>query len=340
MPKAISSQTMPDTPRSWVLIGSETAIQPLAPLIEAHQVSQPVRLIQIDPNEAISIDRLQALALPDTASILWIGPPHQSPRTAVPGLFLTAHDGRKIPIGWLPNLPDRLAIYAQAAATVVSRSQATQSTRSLAFLGPRDDRSQDLIKQLEATFKPLPYATFQWTADRIRQPDVQQALSCGLGAALYVGHGFPNGWAGYGGVTFDRFADVPHWKAIGALLCLTCHNASRHRVSLSFAEEWVLSGRCGVAIAATGATRHTLNRVFAERLCQAIQADVPDTIAPTLAHYLSHPSLQRLPLARYRIIGDPAMPLLGAEGSIEAATAVFAPAPDAVLPSLPLGLWG
>ena len=102
----------------------------------------------------------------------------------------------------------------------------------------------------------------------------------------------------------------------------------------------MLSGRCGVAIAATGATRHALNRVFAERLCQAIQEGAAGAIAPTLAHCLSHPSLQRLPLARYRIIGDPAMPLLGAEGSIEAATAVFAPTPDAVLPPLPLELWG
>ena len=339
---------MPNPTRSWVLIGSETAIAQLAPLIAAHQVSQPVRIISYAGSDAISSDRLQDCLpnsrlkdqLHDASSILWIGPPHQSPRTAVPGLFVTAEDGRKIPIGWLPNLPDRLAHYAQAAAAVVNRSNHNRNTRSLAFLGPRDDRSQALIQRLDQILKTPSsgYHTFQWTADRLRQPDLQQALSGGLGAALYVGHGFPNGWDGYGGVTFDRFEQIPTEHPIGALLCLTCHNASRHRVTLSFAEEWVLSGRCGAAIAATGPTRHTVNCVFAEHLCHAIQAE-PD-ITPTIAHCLQSPILQHLPLARYRIIGDPEMPLLGAENAIDSARAVFAPEPNAVLLPLPAGLWG
>ena len=45
--------------------------------------------------------------------------------------------------------------------------------------------------------------------------------------------------------------------------------------------------------------------------------------------------LVRQPFGPYRVLGDPLAPLLGAEGSLEKARAIFAPGPDDALPPLP-----
>lgn len=320
--------------KTWVVAGSTSALTALAPLIAAHETIHPVQIIELPAN--ISPTQIEwEPYLTNAISLLWVGDRRHSPRTALPGLFLRNQQGDDVPVGWLPDYRDRLEKYAIAAAQVVARQSLPLSQCSIALLGSRETRSQNLVDQLEATLRDTPHLTlFRWTAERIVRRDLFRALSCGLGAAFYVGHGFPNGWDGYAGI-FDRDLAAIAGEPWGAIFSLTCSSASRHRVALSFAEELVLSGICGVVLGATGQTKHSVNRQLAICLCQILQQGTVKTVAELLVAA----NLTQLSLQRYRLMGDPAMPLLGAIAATTQAQQVFAPAPTDALPVLPLEQW-
>ncbi|MGB3199682.1 MAG: C25 family cysteine peptidase [Nodosilinea sp.] len=315
--------------KPWVLVASAEAIARLTPLIEAHQKVGPVRAIAVPSGVSTPKTVWQ-----DAAALLWVDAERRSPRTGLPRWYLPGPGGEKIPVGWLPNAPEHLSTYAQAAASLWQRPP---HPGPLALLGGRDDRTQALLDRLETHLAP-PLSHCRWSAERIPRGDLLYALGLGLGAALYLGHGFPTGWHSYGGLSH---AHLREWqgKPLGALFCLTCHNASRHLSPLSFAETLVLSGRCGAVFAATGQTAHSLNQQLALRLGQAM-VDLAATDQPlTLAACLQHPLVVNLPLQRYRILGDPMVPMAGSAGSAALALAVDAPAPHDALPPLDKALW-
>ena len=321
-------------PKTWVVAGSASALTSLAPLIVAHEALHPVRVIELPENVSPTQIEWEPY-LTNAMSLLWVGDRRYSPRTALPGLFLRNRQGKRIPVGWLPDCRDRLEKYAIAAAQVVARQTSPLSLRSIALLGSREDRVQQLVDQLQTELGDNPHLPiFRWTAERIVRRELLTALNCGLGAALYVGHGFPHGWDGYAGISYKDLSAIAG-EPWGAVMSLTCSSASRHRVALSFAEELVLSGICGAALGATGQTKHRVNCQLAIRLCEVLQSGRVNTVAELLVAA----NLTRLSLQRYRLIGDPAMPLLGAIAATMQAQQVFAPAPNDPLPMLPLELW-
>jgi Peptidase family C25 len=320
----------------WTLIAPETAISQLTPLIDIHHQVGSVRIIPANPGAIIPKTAWQ-----DAANILWVDSARHSPRTGVSGCFLRGLNGHKIPIGWLPNCPERLSTYAQAATAIWQRHLSGAPQGPIALLGSREDRSLNLLDQLEILCKSTASTalkTHRWSAERITRGDLLDALGLGLGAALYVGHGFSHGWHGYAGLSH---AHLDQWQGdpLSVLFCITCHNASRHRVAFSFAEELVLSGRCGTVLAATGPTQHRQNQQLAMHLCQIMQP--PITAEPPLSASACIKKLgtKRLKMQRYRIIGDPSLPLTGSFASAQRAAEIWAPDLATPLPSLSPSLW-
>lgn len=318
---------------TWLLVVPVHDLEYLSPLVEAHRQRHPVKVVTYWPNQAIP-----SLDLDSVAAVLWVGDCHRSPRTALTRWWLTDSRGRKVPVGWLPDVGSQLATVATTMAQLLQRVQ----PGPLIYLSSLDSRSQTLIDQVESVATGMP--TFRWTSERILKADLLAALGGGAGAALYTGHGFSTGWNGYGGLSYR---DLDGWQgeSLGVLWSITCHNASRHQTPLSFAETLVLSGRCGAVLAAPSATRHRLNQSLIRRLPHVVQSLVQrhqswPAQPLTLADCLTHPRLVRLPLQAYRIIGDPLAPLHGSPDAVRKAQQVFAPAASEPLPPLPPALWG
>src|SRR5688500_6375664 len=97
----------------WMVAGAPAAIQALMPLIEARRKVQRVHVM--DGTEALLAD--PAACLPRGAEgVLVVGRRTRSPRGGLPGLFLADASGRRVPMGWLPDVGADLATYARAAA--------------------------------------------------------------------------------------------------------------------------------------------------------------------------------------------------------------------------------
>jgi hypothetical protein len=302
---------------SWILAGATSSLSRLEPLIEAHRAQRPVHIVA--HSDAIGS------VLNEAAGVLVVG------GTAPPEVFMRAPNGTRIPVGWLPDAKDRLACYARAAAEVQAR---TDTNASVALLGEFDPRALALVSRVAAAL-PADAATFQWTAERLSQAALIEALGCGPGLALYFGHAVAGGWAGYGGFGCNAISRVARGRPIGALMSIACSAASRPRRGFSFCEEAVLSGACAAAFGARGRTLHHANADLGLALARVLAASP----VPTLGALLLAASPADRALHRYRIIGDPLARLLGAPGSIAAARSVFAPAPDDPLPVIPLGAW-
>ena len=310
-----------------VVAGPADARARLFPLISAHRNYRPVR--EVDLSAFCDSD------LDDAAGVLIVGDPRKSPRSALPGVFLRAQNGRRVAAGWLPDIAERLEIFARAAAEVQLRRMLEANRGPFILLGESEARALDLAYRLaDSLIDTAP--VFQWTAERIRRADVIAALQGGAGAAFYVGRGVPAGWVGYGG--FDASdATLACGSPIGAVFSLTCSVACRSRTTLSFSEEMVLSGFCAAALGATGLTLHRRNVTLALAAAHALCST--STTSTTLADVLLAPGIPLSSLRRYRIIGDPLAPLIGDPHSLEKARQVFAPAPDEVLPVIPLSSW-
>jgi hypothetical protein len=322
------------TPETWVVAGRAAALQQLAPLIQAYRAVRPVRVVTVAETEFPTVEVLGG-EWDDAASLLVIGERRRSPRNVVPGLFLKDQSGRRVPIGWLPDAKDRLRTFAEAAARVVTRSHAGAARGPLVLLGQWEDRTLRLTGQTEQCFqstetdRPLPL--FRWTSERIARTDMLAGLRCGVGIAIYFGHGRARGWAGYHGVRGHHLPGTTG-EPVGAVLSLTCHVASRYKVGLSFAEEMVLGGFCAASLGATSATVHLENGLLAHKIC----ATLANRDVATVGELLVRSGLtERECTLTYRLVGDPLASLAGEVDSCARAAEVYAPAPDDPLPPLP-----
>lgn len=306
---------MPDT---WLLVAPTAAVPALRPLIRAHEGRRPVRLLTPADNWRTQLD--------DVAGVLLVGDRRHTPRSALPGPFLNAADGRRVAAGWLPYVGNgELERFAVAAAEVQDRAG---SGGPIALLGQWDAHVTRMVRRslqiMAGDSEAPPVPVFWWTADRIIRRDLLTALRIGLGMVMYCGHGRPYGWAGYHGL-HSRHLCHAVGRPTGAVLSLTCHTANRYRVGLSFAEQIPLAG---IAAATFGAVRPTqtvdnwfwgisLSEVLANRPGCSLGELVLSSCPPRTSQWDA-----------YRIIGDPLAPLLGAEDAAEACARVWAPAPD------------
>jgi hypothetical protein len=292
------------------VVGSPRALDALEPLRRAWAgrghlvaVKSPVPLDEL-------ADGVDALTV--------VGSRRRSPRTVLPGPFVRTADGRRVPVGWVPDLGwEALRRFATAAARVHARSRNGRSRRTVAVLAQRSRRYRDLSGRIERLLAESGGAArpLRWTADELTRPDLVRGLGFGVSAAVYVGHGRPVGWVGYRGVRRHHLARVEEPTA--AVLSLTCLTASRRRVGLSFAEALVLDGAAAAAFGAVRSTDYRWNARWALRLTGALAngcATVGDLVVSAEE---GDPAV-----AAYRIIGDPTAPLVDAPGAARRAAAL------------------
>ena len=265
-------------------------------------------------NEGMPDARNLAAEHPGLDALLLAGPARFAPRTALPGPFVANSNGKLIPAAWLPikNAATNRR-FAQAAARVQQRARQRSTVALLSQWHPKYLRMSD---RLEALLQQ-PVQTFRWTGDVISRDGLVDALSAGLGMALYVGHGRPIGWVGYFGMRirhFEGFAGEP----LGALLSLCCRTASRRRTGLSYAEALPLMGVAASSFAAVMETRHTDNTRWAVRICESLAAGA-DTLGELIVRAAPSTASASTP---YRLIGDPLAPLLAEAAGAKRAAAV------------------
>jgi hypothetical protein len=252
-----------------------------------------------------------------------VGDRHRSPRTVLPGPFLTIRSGRNVPAGWLPmGHPASLKPFV-AAATEVQQRRHTQGP--LALVGQWDDQVTRMVERslsiLQAPARAQELPVFWWTADRLVRRDLLTALRIGLGAVIYFGHGRPYGWAGYHGL-HSRHLGHAQGRPSGAVLSLTCHTASRLKVGTSFGERLVLAGIAAAALGAVAATQTIDNWWWGASLCEELNQRHPATLGEWLLRACPPRSLA---IEAYRILGDPLATLRGTCQARDEAARVWAP---------------
>jgi hypothetical protein len=302
---------------TWVLAAPRAALGPLRPLLREHERERGVRLVEPGPPEALRE------AAEKAAGLLLVGDRRRSPRTVLPGPFIEDPDGRRVPVGWMPDLGAGLEDFARAAARVERRRA---PVGPVAMLGQREPRYLQLAGRMEVNLAgpgAAPCRVLRWTSERITRADLVSGLRLGLGAGVYFGHGRPSGWAGYHGLRAWHLVETPG-EPLGALFSVTCLTASRYRVSLSFSEAIVAGGAAAAAVGAVAHVAHLDNMRWMLGLAAALRGGESRLGPALLAAAPSEPG----PQTPYRIIGDPLARLVGtAEGERRAAR-VFAPAPE------------
>ena len=317
-------RTSPGQPGNWVLAAPPERIRTLRPLINAHEREHPVTIVEL-PGGTLPEATFWRMALVGADGLLIVGDRRRSPRTVLPGPFLADAAGRLVPAGWLPNTSEEvLTRFARAAARVLRRTKA--HPRTLALLGQRQDRYVHLAERMMVNLRqqnPSPISIYRWTADRITRDDLARALRCGLGAAVYFGHGRPSGWAGYHGLRAHHLAGQ-RGEPLSALISVTCWTASRWGVGLSFSELAVLEGVAMAAFGAVAPTAHVQNTRWMLGLAKALREGHVQ-LGQVLLRAAPRNEYERSP---YRILGDPLAPLIGMPNATERADRVWAPAPD------------
>jgi hypothetical protein len=297
------------------VMAAPAALDALYPLLDAYARSGSIT--SIETTEMPSTEALREIAA-DVDAVLLVGGRRRSPRTVVPGPLLYPGGGRRVPIGWLPDIGARgLGRFAERAA-LLHRRRAAQTSRSAALLGQRSRRYRDLSSRIGRLLGEgeRPLRVYEWTADHLVRDDMLLGLGCGLAIGLYVGHGRPVGWVGYRGTRAHHFEDVAEPTA--AILSLTCFTASRKRVGLSFAEALPLLGAAGATFGAVRETLHIDNGRWALRLARGLTSS-PQTLGELIATAIPSPDDAS---SRYRILGDPMTPLRDAPGAAERAEAL------------------
>ena len=304
---------MPTIAEAITITGSGQALHSIAQLLDAYQ-TKDYRVTQCVTDGTVPSASTLAEMAKDADAMLVLGASRRAPGTALPGPVIKASDGRTIPIGWIPETSvESLNRFAAAAASVHRRTGTSCSTALLSQWNPQYLR---LAKRMEVILKNKEVPAFRWTADLLLREHMTQGLQCGLGAAIYVGHGRPIGWVGYHGTRiqhFERSGDP-----IGALFSLCCRTASRRRTGLSFSEAVLLKGVAAATFGSVKDTLHTNNTRWAVNLCAGLAAG---------ANHLGRLIVDALPaipeaISDYRIIGDPLAPLIGSDQSIHNANAV------------------
>jgi hypothetical protein len=286
----------------WAIVGPPDALECLAALIDERRRLGPVYV-------AGSLDQVPTRA----TAVLQVG--GQAPRA----IFLSR--GR-VPIGWLPDdRKDCLTRYARAAAQVVGRQVQGLKSGPVVLLGQWHERTLKLVDDIEGL---IALSKFRWTAERLVRRELLNALRCGPGTALYFGHALSGGWLGYGGISAQMLIAICG-EPLGSVVSIACETARRINGCPSFCEELVLGGFCGAALGASAKTLHDDNRVLARGLCSALGS------AQSLADALEMAKVPDEFFSHYCILGDPAVPLIGAANAEHTAKKVFAPAPDQLM---------
>ena len=311
----------------WILAAPQARIDALRPLILAHERKRRVQVIETGELQ-FSDPKACAEMLLGADGLLLVGDRRRSPRSVLPGPFLQDADGRRVSVGWLPDVGNAaLHRYALAAARVARRTSAELGP--IALLGQWQARFlylvDDMQTRLSGNDKPQP-RIFQWTADRITRENLARGLGIGLGAAIYFGHGRPSGWAGYQGFRTHHFLQE-RAEPLGSLLSVTCRTASRWKVGLSFSESIVLQGMAASALGAVVPVEHVDNIRWMIGLAAALRAG-EKYLGKALCR--AAPNVPRA-LHAYRIIGDPLALLVGAAKADKRAARILAPSPEQVL---------
>jgi Peptidase family C25 len=220
------------------------------------------------------------------------------------------------------DLPD-IASYAKRAAKLLQRG--TTGHSPVVLLGGIETRFLTLLDSLvdslgDSEHNTLNISTFNWSAARIRKPPLMRSLRAGLAATLFTGHGTPQGWLAYGGISCPALLNGTPWttdETIGLLFSLSCKTGQD-----SFALELVTNGIAGAVLAPTSDVLHESSRHLAHAIMKSLAAG-----AGTLADILRIAS-QTSNLQGYAIFGDPALPPAASADAWTKSQKVFAPAPD------------
>ena len=309
-------------PRHLLLCATRKATRALSELVEAWRSAS----VQVELEHFTG-------ATPDVAALvadhhtldaaLLVSSARRAPGTVLPAPFVRRSDGVRVPLAWLP-FRDTASLhrFATTAARVQRRAG---NRRALALLGqwlPNYLRVADRMRHLA---RDGGVRAFRWTGDAITRESMIDALGCGLGVGLYVGHGRSMGWVGYHGVRAHHFHDPEPGRSrrstrepMGAILSLCCRTASRKRVGMSYAESLPLLGVAAASFGAVGDTLHSDNTRWAVGVCSALAAGA-STVGDLLvrAAPASPTALQS-----YRLIGDPLAPLGTDERSLRRAQRV------------------
>ena len=305
------------TAGAWVLVTPAWARELLEPLVAQHatrgDVVVHVREVVPAPGSWPS------LVPPRSRGVLVVGNRRRSPTTVLPGLFVPDAAGRQVPAGWVPDTGD-LARFVAAAVSVQQRTAAAP----VAVLGQRSERYQRLCRRFVHHLRDV--ESVRWGGERLTREDLVDGLSSGLGTAVYLGHGRPAGWAAYRGLRAHHLTPVAT-APLGCLLSVTCWTASRWRVGTSFAEQAVVTGAAASSLGAIRPVLHLDSTRVVVALARALRSE-PHDVADLLSQTFLAAGGRTPESQAFRLCGDPAALLAGADDAAAAARAVFAPAPD------------
>jgi hypothetical protein len=305
-------------PGAWVLVAPAAVVGDLAPLVDVHARSRPV---VVRPQDGLPAPGQWPELVPEgAAGVLLVGDRRHSPRSALPGLFVPGADGAHVPVGWLPVGRVGFERFVPSAVRVQDR----RAEGPLAVLGQRSARYQRLADRLVHHLDDAP--ALRWGAERLTREDLCAALTAGLGAAVYLGHGRPSGWAGYRGLRAAHLEEIAD-RPLGCLLSVTCWTASRWRVGTSFAEQVVLQGSAAAAIGAVRPVQHLASTRVVVALAAALRTG-PEVVAALLRGTFLDGGVPLPEAADLRLVGDPLARLGSEPDAARRAREVFAPPPD------------
>jgi hypothetical protein len=313
---------VPAAPRHLLLCATRNAAAALSELVEAWR-SASVQ-VELEHFTGATPDVAALVAEHDTLdAALLVSSARRAPGTVLPAPFARRTDGTRVPIAWLPfrDTPS-LHRFATTAARVQRRAG---DRRALALLGQWLPNYLRVADRMHYLARDGGVRAFRWTGDAITRESMIDALGCGLGLGLYVGHGRPMGWVGYHGVRAHHFHEQQPDRLrrstrepMGAILSLCCRTASRKRVGLSYAESLPLLGVAAASFGAVGDTLYSDNTRWAVGVCTAL-ADGASTVGDLLVR--AAPASPTA-LGSYRLIGDPLAPLGTDERSLRRAQRV------------------
>ena len=300
--------------RRLLVLLPERALAPLDPLRAAWAEAGIEADLRVWTGEPPAVAATVAEHPSRADAALLIGPPRRAPSTMASGPFALDRDGRRVPVAWLPFRGEaELETFARGAARVHRRAGSKPAVALLAQWMPHYLR---VVDRMRAILRSAGAGVFRWSGDALTRDDMLDALSSGLGLALYVGHGRPIGWVGYHGVRAHHFAGRA--EPLGAVVSLCCRTASRKRTGLSYAEALPLLGAAGASFGAVEDTRHADNTRWAVGMCRALVEGVETLGDLVLRAAPSSPAA----IAGYRILGDPLIPVRSAAEALERALTV------------------
>jgi hypothetical protein len=316
----------------WTAIGPDSLLEMLVPLRDEHLRHGAAALVS---GGSADVERAVAGFGNRRGTLLIVEDPSQpSARASQSSPILERAGSPDVVIGWVRLERSQLASYSRRAAALLRRRD--ENHQPAVLLAPRERRYLDLLDQLERTARSSPaLTTFRWSGERIRRGPLLAALRLGSAAVLYTGHGSPDGWFAYGGLSIDSLVADGEWTndhTHSILFSLACRTGqpSTHASGLphGFADEAVAHGVAGAVLAPHGDPLHADNRVLARGVVEALGRG-----ERRLSDILDQVKSAGASLEGYAVIGDPGLPAVGAPGAMRRGQRVFAPAADADLTS-------